>query len=124
VDVVGAACGAATLPALRTHGVPVTGTNAFAVELHRAGANAPFLLAIGVGTASTPIGAGCTVYLPQIDESRVAFAGPSGYAEVPLPVPNAPQLIGLEVSLQAGALDATAPLGFALSNGVVARVGY
>src|SRR5262245_32060720 len=123
VSVAGTACGTTTIPALRAFGDPVAGSHSFAVELHRAGANAPFLLAIGAGTASTPIGAGCTLYLPQVDDARVGAAGPSGYAGIALPAPNAPQLLGLVVTLQAGALDASAPLGFALSNALVARIG-
>jgi len=119
----GVGCGGASLPVLRAFGDPVYASNGFAVELHRAGANAPFLIALGAGTANVPIGFGCTIYLPQIDDSRVAIAGPSGFARVPLPVPAVPQLFGLEISLQVGALDAQAPLGFGLSNAVVARIG-
>jgi len=122
--VAGTGCGGASVPALRSNGDPVLGSATFAVELHRTVANAPFLLGLGAGTASAPIGAGCTVYLPQLDDTRLGVAGPTGFARIPLPVPGAPQLIGLEVSLQAGALDALAPLGFALSDAVVARIGH
>jgi len=122
--VTGTGCGGASVPALRSYGDPVLGSATFAVELHRTVANAPFLLGLGAGTASAPIGAGCTVYLPQLDDTRLGVAGPTGFARIPLPVPGASQLLGLEVSLQAGALDALAPLGFALSDAVVARIGH
>jgi hypothetical protein len=122
--VTGTGCGGASVPALRAYGDPVLGSATFAAELHRVGAQALFLLGLGAGTASAPIGAGCTVYLPQLDDTLCGVAGPTGFARIPLPVPSAPQLIGLEVSLQAGAVDALAPLGFALSDAVVARIGH
>jgi hypothetical protein len=43
---------------------------------------------------------------------------------LPVPVPNAPQLAGLEVALQCYYAPTTGPMGFDLTNGLYARIGY
>jgi len=122
-SLVGTGCGGTSAPALRADCDPVLGGSAFAAELHHAAPNAPFLLGVGVGRANTPIGGGCTIYVPQLDAVRQGTAGTSGFAAVPLSVPPGPQLLGIEVSLQAAPRDTGAALGFALTNAVVARIG-
>src|SRR5262249_30404460 len=117
-------CGSATAPSPRLSalGEPSLGNPAFVLDLAHATANAPTLLGLG-GSGAAPLGAGCTVFLAPIASTALAGTGPTGYPPWSFAVPARAALRGLPVSLQAGAIDATAPLGFSLSNAIDARIG-
>jgi hypothetical protein len=119
---VGSSCGAPA-PTLVALGQPVLGSTSFAVELHRSEAGAPFVLGIGAGPAATSLGAGCTLLLQSLELTTIGFADATGHAAVTIPVPAVPTLRGINAALQIATLQPAAPLGFALTNGLSARIG-
>jgi hypothetical protein len=125
LDLLGA-CGATT-PALSST-LPVIGSS---VTLGVTGlppsgvANLVLDLAVDVPTA---LGAGCTFHL---DPSHIASwifvplaVNGAGAATTMVGVPSIPTLVGFTTAMQVFAFDAAAPLGFDLSNGVRATLGY
>ncbi|MFY9341061.1 MAG: right-handed parallel beta-helix repeat-containing protein [Planctomycetota bacterium] len=120
---VGASCvGTGGLgPFLRTN-VPFLGNPAFAGYL----ANVPPGLlvvlfgSVGLSPVPIPFGAGCTVYLdpPTLTSLAVALAGPVGTTSFVYALPANPAFVGVQLGWQSLVLDAGAPLGFTLTNGV------
>jgi len=121
VDGGGSGCGAP--PArLRAFGTPVLGNVAFALDLS-ARAGAPFLLGVGSRFAGVPLGSGCTLYPGGTAVSVAGTTSAAGFASVPIPVPAAPALAGLEAVFQVGAPDPAAAPGVQLSNWVRVVLG-
>jgi hypothetical protein len=82
-------------------------------------------LAVGV---PTNIGGGCVAHL---DAAHVASwlilplsVGSTGSANLSIPVPSIPVLVGYPATAQAVVYDAAAPFGFDLSNGIAMTLGY
>ncbi len=65
----------------------------------------------------------CTAFF-DVGSWAILHASPLPQWSVSMPVPNAPQLAGLEVALQAFYSPTAGPLGMDLSNGLSARVGF
>ena len=122
---VGTGCGAG--PFLPQLGVsrPILGSTA-QIVVRDAPLNAPGLLILSAAPrGTTNLGAqGCDVAFDLSAWAQLAnLAGSSSYS-LPLPIPQVPQFAGLDLALQAFFLPTSGPLGFDLSNGVWARVGY
>lgn len=118
----GAGCGGlASTPAL-AHGVPHPGASAFTIDLLRAPPSAPALFALGFASGSVPLGGGCTLFVPNAAALLFAPANAAGFATVRMPIPAS--TLGLSFTAQAAALDATAPLGVALTEGLRLTVGF
>ncbi len=96
---------------LMVAGTPLSGTFVFASP----------------GTASIPLGSGCTQYLDNQGLVTHGFymTGVTGLALVPLPIPNNPALEGLALHWQAAQLVNGGPIGGVLhvGNGLKLRVG-
>ncbi|MBI5850032.1 MAG: VCBS repeat-containing protein, partial [Planctomycetes bacterium] len=104
---------------------PVLGSTA-QVVVRDAPLNAPGLLVLSAAPRNaTNLGAqGCDVAFDLSAWAQFAnLAGASSYS-LPLPIPMVPQFAGLDIALQAFFIPTGGPLGFDLSNGVWARVGY
>ncbi|HEX5053339.1 MAG TPA: hypothetical protein VFZ65_16300 [Planctomycetota bacterium] len=127
----GPGCGNPAAPTLYATGTPdraLLGNATFALRSggNPGGALCAFLLSTSPGT--TPIGPGCTAYTGNplsMLGPVVALADGSGFASLPLPVPNDPALEGSDLDFQMLTFVAGGPvLGtFNLSNGLRIRVG-
>jgi hypothetical protein len=124
-EVYGTGCpGSHGTPHLEGFGKPSLGNMSFALDLSSMRPGAPALLAVSTGSASQQFGA-CTLLvdpLPAI--SLPAMGNSSGFASVRLPVPEIPNLIGLELYAQGIVFDPTGSFAsLAASNGLLLRVG-
>jgi hypothetical protein len=109
-------------------GVPAIGNLSFAVQVTGVGSGAAVYLYLAIGLEATPfpLGGGCSLYLDGptllaffasgLNPIGPAFAGPTGIALFPLPVPARPSLSGQIVDLQAAATDPQNPAGFVVTN--------
>jgi len=122
VTSVGSGCGG-LVPRLIALGDPVLGSSTFAADIQKTSANSPFLLGVGAGPAPTNLGSGCTLQLQTIDLAFFGLTSALGHAVVVLPVPDSPSLRGITAAIQAAVLRPSAPLGFALTNALSARIG-
>lgn len=113
----GSSCGN-NRPTLLPFGLPHLGNAAFHIDLRAAGGAQFAAIALGLGQGNVALGGGCTLFVQQEIASVVAVTNAAGFLHLPAPVPNLGALLGLTVTLQGGVLDATAPLGFALSRGL------
>jgi hypothetical protein len=110
--------------------VPFLGNTTFSLDVIQAALNAPAYLFIASSMAATPlsIGGGCFIYLDNTSLQAFVSAGRSpfgpvltnafGTASFLVPVPSDPLLTGLNAMFQAAVLDAGAPMGLNLSNGL------
>jgi hypothetical protein len=75
---------------------------------------------LGVASVPLPIGAGCTAYLDPGSFLSLAATGTSasGSGAIVLPVPSNPVFAGFNIGYQGLVLDAGAPLGFTVTNGI------
>ena len=121
----GAGCGGAMPPVL-TATPPALG-QPMAFALVQGSPNASGFLYFG-GPAAAPIaiGSGCTVYVDLATASPLLpiSTTPLGAWSAGLAVPMVPGLAGIQIALQAALFGTPAPLGFDLSNGVLATIGY
>lgn len=131
VSVVGSGCpGSSGATTLSNAQLPFLGNAGFSLDVSQAAPSSHAYLFLATAAAATPlaVGGGCFVYLDA--QSLLAFLssglspfGPVlttafGTAHFPMPVLPDPMLAGLEVLFQAAILDAAAPLGITLSNGL------
>jgi hypothetical protein len=106
-------------------GAPVLGDTTFAPTLAHATPAVPALLLANFTRTDLPLSAACTVHptLPAISLQGLTTA--NGMAAMPVPVPSATSLIGLDLYFQWAVLD---PLGafanlLAFSDGLRVRIG-
>jgi hypothetical protein len=115
--------GAGGVPALSPFGRPTLGNQSFALDVAAAPAAAPVAHLLAVGSASFPIGP-CTLLLDLTTSIALpAAANGFGFASLRVEIPGQTSLVGTMLYAQAGVLDATAPLGFTLTNGLSVLVG-
>lgn len=67
---------------------------------------------------------GCTAWFDVNNWLLVHQQSPSPLWTVGLPIPNIPQLAGLNIALQSFYLPTSSPIGIDLSNGIWARIGF
>lgn len=124
VEDVGGACGGG--PFLPELGItrPVIGQNA-TVVLRDGPSGAVGTLAFGLAPEwPTSFGAStCTVWFDLGSWVALHTTTQSQWSLI-VPIPSIPQLAGLELALQCYYVPTSGPLGFDLSNGVHARVGF
>jgi hypothetical protein len=68
--------------------------------------------------------AGCNAWFDVSNWVILAQPTQTPSWSISLPLPNARQLIGYEVALQAFYVGTSTPLGYDLTNGLWARLGY
>lgn len=134
---VGSGCAASSpVPlALAGNGLPVLGSQTFALDVSGGPAGAQAFLWGAAATVSNPLAlnGGCTVYLdlPSMlalfnlglsPQGPVTLSG-GGAGSFPFPIPNDPSLAGGILAVQALALDPQAPDGFVLSNALEMTLG-
>jgi hypothetical protein len=125
VVLVGSGCGAGSVPVLGVT-VPVIGAS-MTVTVSNAAPNAAGSLMMSYGTPlPTSLGTGCTAYvnLTGLTELVEFVTSPSGTWTATGVVPQIPSLSGVDVVLQAAIYPTAAPIGFDVTNGVSAQVGY
>jgi hypothetical protein len=121
----GTGCGALdeTTPAIGHQSMSLTGNGDFAVTVSQAVPDAMCVLMLGVSEAPSPLplGGACSLLIDGVFQLYARTANDAGFARVPLPVPNDPELIGSSGVMQWAVLDpgANRALGLAwLSNGM------
>lgn len=118
---VGNGCGAPA-PALYSEGFPRVGN--LAHRIHADGLDGFVLFALDVAASTTPLGGGCALHLGNPVTAAIVIANPFGVASLPLPVPNAPWLNGVDLFVQAAGPQPGGPyLGLAVSAGLRVRLG-
>lgn len=120
----GAGCsGTFGAPELRARGEPFLGNLQFRVQASSLAPSALALLAFGAQPANAPLPGGCTALTAPIRVVSTTADG-RGSAVFPLPLPNSPVLQGLDLFLQAAALDAGGAFAnlAALSPGLQVRI--
>lgn len=119
------------VPVLAASAPPTLGLPSFTIDVTGAPPFSDLRLfgALGLGQPPVPIGGGCLVHLELT--SLIAFlqaglspigplpAGPAGTLSFPFPIPFDPAFGGVHLALQATAVDAGAPLGFTVTNGLL-----
>lgn len=119
----GPGCGAPAVT-LTANGVPSIPNPTFALEI-RSTPNTGVFAFFSLGTASIPLGPGCTQYLDNGTFGSHGFllTTPAGTATIPLPLPAS--LMPMDMVWQAVSLQAGGALfgSFNLSNGLRVRVG-
>jgi hypothetical protein len=123
---VGSGCGSpGPTPVLSTTN-PVLGTNTI-LTVSNAKPDCSGLVVASYGTASpSPLGSGCTAWVDLASCFVVnAFTtNGAGTWAVTMALPPNPGLGGTDVAIQAVVLTGSPPLGFDLSNGLSAQLGY
>jgi hypothetical protein len=120
----GLGCGGAYVPVLSST-APVIGAPASLSVTGATPATTGALYYSSVPAGPLSIGAGCTVYLNLANATQLLlFTTGSGSWTLDFQVPFAPALAGTAVALQAVVIPTVAPLGFDLTNGVYALIGY
>ena len=122
---IGSPCsGTAGTPHLEGRGRPWLGNAAFGVDVASLRPAAPVAVLLASTPGNLPLGGGCTLY---VDPSAVAVgvsANSVGLAQLGLPIPNLPGLMGVTFHVQAVAHDpAGAFLGLAFTRGLNGVVG-
>ncbi len=104
-------------------GRPTPGDTAFGIGVRGACPVRPAFLAISL-LPPAPAIEGCTVSVLSIDASFLVLTTSTGGANVPIPIPTIPSLIGAFVTWQWAIFDPQGPfLGLAFSNTLVTRIG-
>lgn len=112
-------------PQAGAQGLPVVASGSFAAVLTRARAQSPWAMLLSATSSAVSLGGGCTL-LPQSPLIPLTGSTDSvGTARAPLPIPNVPQLAGVELFVQFAVVD---PAGAfrgvgAFSNGLHLVVG-
>lgn len=132
VTAFGGGCGGSLgAPVLSSTQVPFIGNSAFTLDVAGATPNSLAYLFFAAGPAATPYpaGGGCFIHLDLTSFATFINlglspmgplpTGPAGATSFNLPVPGDPQAAGISLAFQAAVADGTAPLGLALTNGVV-----
>jgi hypothetical protein len=131
VALYGAGCaGVAGVPGLRTNGLPQLGNATFRVGVEHAAPSALAVLWWSDASASAPIAGACSLLVDAGSGLPVwaSVTSASGVRVEPLPIPNQPALLGLELYCQWLVEDAAGTplsgfLGLAASRGARLRVG-
>ncbi|MAG58244.1 MAG: hypothetical protein CMJ83_18310 [Planctomycetes bacterium] len=136
VSVTGTGCVGSSGAALTlgTVGLPMLGNAAFAITFANGPANGLADLYLATSTAAVPFPIGpCNIYLDLVSASAFLVSGISPIGPLPLngvgalalgvPVANDPSLVGVVFAIQALSLDAGAPAGLVLSNGLTVTFG-
>lgn len=110
--------GSTGIPTLRASGPPRLGDPGFGVVVQGARANAPLAAIFTLNAESRALGSGCVQLVAEPWFGIAAATTSSGAAFVPLPVPPAFELLGLELYVQGFVAD---PLG--AIAGVAAATG-
>jgi hypothetical protein len=105
-----------------TSGSSNLGNPSFALDVGGAPAHAPCLVGLSFTAGSVAIGS-CNLLLGPLVTVLTATGSASGFATMPAPIPASPVLRGLVVHAQALVLDAAAPSGFAMTQGLRVTVG-
>jgi hypothetical protein len=120
---IGSGCaGSGLAPKLDLWSWPFLGNQNFAIGFEDTPPSSIVGLFGSLGVAPTPLslGAGCNAYLAPA--SLVALAATTGSSagsgSFVFPVPNNPAFVGFNIGYQGLALDAGAPLGFTVTNGI------
>jgi hypothetical protein len=120
---IGTGCsGGAVAPQLIGFGHPWLGAAHFALDVLSAPAITPGVIALGMATASLPIGP-CTLYLQDTLIVVGVITNAAGFCSLRLSIPPLPSLTGAVLFAQAFVLDAGAPIGLAFSPGLQIRLG-
>lgn len=126
VATLGNSCGAGpNVPALGATN-PVIGQS-FATVLGGADPGRPGGLFVSFpGAAPVPIGGGCTLWVDPANPGLLApfLTSALGTWSLSLPVPPDIGFVGVRYRLQAAVLDAAAPLGVDITNGLELTLGY
>lgn len=105
-------CSLASVPGVLGVGMPRPGNPAFGVEAETMAPTAPVVVALGFLLQGSHLGGGCVAWLHDPAAVHFRIADATGRAHVPLPIPNAPSLHGVELLAQAGTVDpANSPIG-------------
>lgn len=122
VQATGSGCGSGAGPVL-TAAQPHLGSPACPVDLLRAPALAPTMLALSLQTQTVGLGGGCSLYLGGVAATLATTTNAHGCATAALTVPDHAAWRGLDFYAQAAVLDPGAPFGVALSQGLRLSVG-
>ncbi len=119
-----------TIPVNGALGLPTIGNSGFVDTLSNAAAFKANFLALGVGPANAqygPVPFDCFLLVnpfPLFLTFR-SFTDAAGQSQIPLPIPNAPVLVGAQVYTQWIVFDSAGPApGVVFSNGLRIRLGY
>lgn len=123
VQATGSGCGGATGVPVLTAAVPHLGSLACPVDLLRARALAPAMLVLSLQARATWLGSGCTLYIGPPAATFLSSTNASGSASTTLVIPADPALRAVSIYAQAAVLDAGAPFGVSLSQGLELFVG-
>ncbi|MCA8949797.1 MAG: hypothetical protein KDE27_09865 [Planctomycetes bacterium] len=119
----GQGCGPTNrVPRLGTFGEPVLGEPAFGLDVVGTAPNSLCITGLSFGGV-TPTGSGCELLLAPGIAALVGITNGSGFAHFPQPLPQWESFRGVELFAQAFALDALAPNGYALSQGLKLVLG-
>ncbi len=120
----GTGCGGAGGPPGLTSSAPYRGNQAFRLELVHAAANAPALLGLALTPANQPVGGGCTMWIGT-PLSVIAWStnAVGGATSQPLAVPASASTLAATFHAQAIVLDASSPMGFALTSSRILSIG-
>lgn len=105
-------CSLAETPGLLGDGIPRPGNLAFGIAAETFAPTAPTVVALGFSLQGSQIGGGCVAWLQDPPAVHFRIADATGRSRVALPIPNAPNLLGVALLAQAGAVDpAHSPIG-------------
>lgn len=118
--VVGTGCAApASTPPRLSNTWPFLGNPDYTLRVDNMPVNT-FMFLFGSNGIGPPIpfGAGCTVHLdlPSLSGLGAAVSATGGTASLFFPLPPNPAFVGINLAFQSLVLDATAPLGFVMTN--------
>jgi hypothetical protein len=120
VQAYGIACGVAA-PRLAAATWPRPGSP-FGIDLSDNGALAPVALIAAFASANLPL-AGCTLQVAPGQAFALLSSNAAGFANLPLPIPDVPTVLGMNVFFQSIVLDPAAAGGLAMSTGLQATIG-
>jgi hypothetical protein len=122
VAAIGPGCGGASgVPSLIAS-APVPAAPAFTLDAHSALPNAPALLALSLGTATIPVGGGCTKWLAEPLHLIPLWTDAGGSASATSSIPRA--LAGFSFAAQLAVWDPSSAIGVSLTGGVGITVGW